>query len=445
MKYFVLLILVIVFLSLTDYYASGYLDKTTYSIDPDPLALWNEHDLVVDGTITFSMPHRTHPVTLQYDIKVNEIFKPADKSIKTINAITNNSSTYFEPGSRALFYLDKIEDTHKVSIYSVLVKGNCDARDLIQISPILPNDDSFVRGAPILPWDWKDPCVPSYFTYDPDFWNYMEYKPPLRQYKDHNLPISAQRCGSDEHVPIISEFHPHNIVCVKPETKQKLIERGWTRTNYMHQNIILTNNFPNIKDRDIRVIVDQTENQDNSLSVRVLEKTARIESSESIMFQKIGHTSTRTMTKNDEFFIISSPQSNSHLLENYPTEPTLQTLYVGNTKEQISIYFPVEIPLDASAKDKLIIFNYSLPYMLPDFDNTYSFKLASFSPVKIELPSSAKIIDREVSVHNGFWLFDKSDDDQLSYKTEEYSLFYGYDEPSIPVKSVVVYNIKFEL
>lgn len=195
-------------------------------IDRSPYDIWNEHDLIIDGTTIGSMPQKTHPVTLQYEIKVNEYFKPREKSFQLITAITNDTSAYFEPNTRALFYLKQIEGGYKVSIYSVKTTQNCGARDLIQISPVLPNDNSFVRGAPILPWDYRDPCVPNYYSYDPDFWTFREYKPPLRQYKDHNIPIHLQMCDG-YFVPVIPKSNPNHIACVKERSLTSLIERGW--------------------------------------------------------------------------------------------------------------------------------------------------------------------------------------------------------------------------
>lgn len=410
---------------------------------------------------------------------------------------------YFEEGNQVLAYLKQEGGTFKLSPYSFTLIKKGVAGPPIEILPTGPHENYFSQGDEIIisgvikkahlfeleredkdsnlqliilnekgdqivskkltasldgsykfPFQNKgDLRIPGTYSWEVQFgysgWEgefvvepNLKLWSPLKQFES-GTPIDEIQCKRG--LILITKSSDDSPACVKPQTKHILIERGWTKTNNTYQNIILTNNFPNIKDRDIRVIVGQTENQDESLSVRVLEKTTRSEPADNIMFQKIEYLSMRTMTKNDGFFIVSSTHSDKPLLEKYPTEPTLQTLYVGNTKEQIGIYFPVEIPLDASVKDEVIIFNYSLPYMLPDFDKTYSFALASFSPLEIELPSNAKIINSEVRVHNGFWLFDKSNDGQLSYKTEEYSLFYGYDKPSIPVKSVVIYNIKFEL
>ncbi|MGQ0792130.1 MAG: hypothetical protein ACT4NJ_07930 [Nitrosopumilaceae archaeon] len=223
MKYFV------IFLILIGYFGLAFADEPPMfpgKLNPSPYDLWDENQIILDGTIIGSMPHKTHPVTLQYEIKVNEYFKPQEKSFQLITAITNDTFTYFEPNTRALFYLKQVKDTYKVSIYSVKTTPNCGARDLIQISPVLPNDDAFVRGPSAVAWDYRDPCVPNYYSYDPDFWTFREYKPPLRQYNDHYLPIHMQKCGG-ENVPVTPKSHPNRIACVKPSTSDKLVNMGW--------------------------------------------------------------------------------------------------------------------------------------------------------------------------------------------------------------------------
>lgn len=176
--------------------------------------------MILDGTIIEKSPLGEFT---KFDIQINEIFKGGTNSQIITGFISKNMDWILDKGDRALIYLG---DKHVISDFSVKTSALCNARDLIQISPVLPNDDSIVRGAPVLPWEWKDPCVPNYFGYDPDFWNARPYHSPLKQHSDHYLPIHMQRCGSDEHVSIIPKNHPY-IACVTPETASKLMERGW--------------------------------------------------------------------------------------------------------------------------------------------------------------------------------------------------------------------------
>ena len=110
----------------------------------------------------------------------------------------------------------------------------CEPRDYIQIAPVLPNDpNQLVRGPPTLLFDWKDQCVPDYFGFDPNFWVYREYKPPMQQWIVHDIPIEEQRCAGegDDFVSVQKTGNHDYKYCVKPETVSTLVERGWAITN----------------------------------------------------------------------------------------------------------------------------------------------------------------------------------------------------------------------
>jgi hypothetical protein len=88
----------------------------------------------------------------------------------------------------------------------------------------------------MIPWDYKDQCVPDYFSYDPDFWTFREYKPPLRQYQDHGLPINMQKC-TEGLSGVILLSHTDWLSCVKPSSVDKLLERNVLKleTEVLHQ------------------------------------------------------------------------------------------------------------------------------------------------------------------------------------------------------------------
>ncbi|MGI0021701.1 MAG: hypothetical protein ACRD9Q_02455 [Nitrososphaeraceae archaeon] len=217
MKYFIIILILIGFVGLTN---ADEPPQFPGELNPSPYDLWNASQEIIDGTI---IQKETKDKITNFDIKVNEVFKGTTKASLVTGFMKNEYSWMLEKGDNALIYLNKEKE---ISIYSIKVFPNCSAREHIQISPVLPNDNAFVRGAPILPWGWQDPCIPNYFTYDPDFWNYMEYKPPLRQYNDYYLPTHLQRCDG-ENVPITPKSHPYRIACVKPSTGDTLVNRGW--------------------------------------------------------------------------------------------------------------------------------------------------------------------------------------------------------------------------
>lgn len=189
-------------------------------LNPSPHDLWNDHQIIIDGTI---IQKETKNEITNFDFKINEIFKGSTKANLVTGFMKNDNAWWFEVGDNALVYLSK---ENEISIYSTKVFPNCSAREHIQISPVLPNDDGIVRGRPTLPWGFQDQCIPNYFTYDPDFWNYMEYKPPLRQYNDYYLPTHMQKCSGDN-VPISPKSHSYRIACVKPSTSDTLVSRGY--------------------------------------------------------------------------------------------------------------------------------------------------------------------------------------------------------------------------
>lgn len=217
MKYFVILLFLAGFVGII---SADEPPQFPGKLDPSPYDLWNNNEIILDGSI---IQKETKGNITNFDIQINEMFKGNTKASLLSGFMKNEYSWMFKEGDHVLVYLNKEKE---ISIYSTQVFPNCSAREHIQISPVLPNDDTFVRGAPTLSWDWKDPCLSNYFTYDPDFWNYMEYKPPLRQYYDHYLPTHMQRCDG-ENVPVTPVSHPNRIGCVKPSTGDTLVKRGW--------------------------------------------------------------------------------------------------------------------------------------------------------------------------------------------------------------------------
>ena len=211
-------------------------------LDPDPvLDLWNNHAEIIDGTIVSKIvyPSMGKGIT-EFHVKVNKFFKPLSKNTESITLFASHESsdvpTLLDDGDRVLIY---IELANQISKYSVKVDKStyCEPRDYIQIAPILPNDpNQIVRGSPTLSFDWKDQCVADYFTKDPNFWQYREYRPPMQQWKIHNIPIEQQRCSGEEGEDFVSVQKIGNSnykYCVKPETVSKLAEReNWSPVSF---------------------------------------------------------------------------------------------------------------------------------------------------------------------------------------------------------------------
>ncbi len=201
---------------------------------PDaPLLLWNYHDVIFDGTlietdlaVTITGDH----VPL-YHINVNQYFK-GEKNSDMITAVENPDDLEFDLFENGLFYLKKMDgqNWYTATIASTKTFGNCDARDLIEINPVLPNEKP-ARSAPILPEGFVDPCVPNYYDVDPDG-NKSVYSLEidtslysLKQQIKKGWNIESLFCH-DEQV-LILKITDESPACVKLETKTKLIQRGW--------------------------------------------------------------------------------------------------------------------------------------------------------------------------------------------------------------------------
>lgn len=194
-------------------------------IDPD--AVWHSHDVIVDGTIIEKSQLKDGRIT--YSIKINGNLKnPNDFDLITIDGTLLYDN--FEKGDRGLFYINDISHASwyvkwQATAYSVKANEECEPQDYLEVDPWqMANPNSLIRGPPTISWDWKDSCVASYYDADPDFWKWREYVSILKQQKFHHLPDRMLRClDGFEIVERVGGIK----VCVKPETKQKLIERGW--------------------------------------------------------------------------------------------------------------------------------------------------------------------------------------------------------------------------
>jgi|APSaa5957512535_1039671.scaffolds.fasta_scaffold53713_2 hypothetical protein len=224
------LVLIVSVMGINESFANVNSTSLKPTFNPNPLEIWNYADVILDGTV---IEIKTNVLDVNnnfsnYYIKVNKFFK-GNLDTELLSVKKHDSLYQFEVGDNGLFYLkfNSYSQTDYMTQYSVKTFDDCNARDLIEISPTLPNDDILVRGFMGVDWEFKDQCVAHYFTYDPDFWNYRIIKSPLRQYSDHSLPINLQKCANNDHISIFPKNNLEHIACVKPTTAEKLIERGW--------------------------------------------------------------------------------------------------------------------------------------------------------------------------------------------------------------------------
>lgn len=171
-----------------------------------PIDLWNEYELIFDGSI-IQIDKSTNPAT--YHISVNQVFKGNDKT----SLISAQGNTILSTGDRALFYINKFNATYYIAPYSITVSRDCDARDLIPLST-LPGEP-IGRGGPTLEFLIDHPCKPSYFK---------SRLSPLQQFKSG---IVAHAVTCKQGFELLIKSTDGSPACVKPMTTEKLVQRGW--------------------------------------------------------------------------------------------------------------------------------------------------------------------------------------------------------------------------
>jgi len=231
MKCYVVLLALTLFASnLLFAYGSVSLDRTAYPVpDVDPLELWSINDVIIDGTVIDkeSIQDENMKEIFGFNIKVNEYFK-GKQNAKIIYAKQLHVFPNFdlEKGDNALFYIRNVSEFgYVVQSHSVKTFGNCDARSLIEIIPVLPNQE-YPHSAPTRSESYFDPCVSDYFSYDPDFFKgIVNGISPLKQVQ-HEIPTEMIRCYNDL---ILIHKYDGTPACVENETKKMLVERNWAK------------------------------------------------------------------------------------------------------------------------------------------------------------------------------------------------------------------------
>ena len=194
----------------------------------DPLELWKNNELIIDGTVvevSKSNPFSDEFVR-SYQIKVNQYFKGIH-GFDLVYAQEPFSNKHFKTDERVLFYLYKDEyDAYQVHPSSLRTTEMCTARDLIEISPVLPNENPPI-STPVLNKSFVDQCIPEYYDgNDPDEGVVTVYSAPLKQVK---VGIESQNVQCQDSNKMLILKYNGSPACVTSETKTKLIERDWSK------------------------------------------------------------------------------------------------------------------------------------------------------------------------------------------------------------------------
>jgi len=236
MKYFVIFLVLIGILG----FATNVFALESYN--PTPLELWESNELVIDGTVIEVDTERIFSEELirSYQIKVHEYFKGPHK-FDLVYAQEPFSNKYFKTGERILFYLYK-DNSNSYQVHSASLKTfeNCNARDLIEISPVLPNEKPPI-STPVLDENFIDSCIPDYYDVDPDFGGVTIYPAPLKQVNAGIEPQNVQCQDPNKTLVLKMDGSP---ACMKPESVPKLIDRGWAN-GIKIENEWTTSHYPN--------------------------------------------------------------------------------------------------------------------------------------------------------------------------------------------------------
>ena len=236
MNHFVILLLLTLSISSLSFaYGGVSTDRTVYPIpDIDLLELWGMNDVIIDGTVIDKefLPDENGKEIFGYNIKVNEYFKGKQNAkiiyVKQIHAFLN---FHLEKDDNALFYIKNTSEFgYVIQSHSVKTFGDCDARNLIEISQ-LPNGEYF-RSSPTKSESYFDPCVANYFSYDPDFFKgIVNGITPLKQIL-FGIPIEKIRCFDNL---VLIQKHDGTPACVKEQSIPRLMEQNWIKDNTKQQ------------------------------------------------------------------------------------------------------------------------------------------------------------------------------------------------------------------
>ena len=210
-----------------------------------PMEFWDSADIILDGTV-LSTTNIDSENLVQHDVKVEQYFKnPKPQQMITVYGPTAFNEDWFYPkffekGQRALFYLKKVDDKYIILEHSREATEDCDPRDMIGLST-LPSEPP-VKDVPTLFFDPYQTC--NGYLFSPQY--LKETLSPLKQFRS-GIPFDEINC-KDGHVVAIKNSNG-NPACVKPETKTRLMERGWAEPlgDVVFQRPSTSSTYPNAK------------------------------------------------------------------------------------------------------------------------------------------------------------------------------------------------------
>ena len=204
--------------------AMGENEQKQPKLDNFASELWYDHEFIVDGTILdirgFDRPERT------YDIQINSFFKPEEGTNTKLITVKGSPNFYNIQGDRGIFFIKKVDSQWEFGDYAAKITSECLPELMYHNPPLI--DPPLVRGPPPMDFGMMVDCYPHYYKkYLPQYMKARgatEFPSPRTQSIDG---VSPHEIVCNETLNLIQK-HDGSPACVNPETKKKIIERGWT-------------------------------------------------------------------------------------------------------------------------------------------------------------------------------------------------------------------------
>ena len=204
--------------------AMGEKEQDPLKLDNFASELWYNHEFIIDGTILdirgFDKPERT------YDIQINSFFKPEEGTNPKLITVNGSPNFYNIKGDRGIFFIKKVDSQWEFGEHAAKITSGCLPEMMYHNPPLI--DPPLVRGPPPTDFGMMVDCYPHYYKkYLPQYMKArgaIEFPSPRTQSINGVL---SQEIVCNGTLNLVQK-HDGSPACVTPETKENLIERGWT-------------------------------------------------------------------------------------------------------------------------------------------------------------------------------------------------------------------------
>ena len=211
-----------------------------------------------------------------------------------------------------------------------------------------------------------------------------EILPPLKQIK---FGMTAQNVVCKSDLILVIRSNDYLPACINPISLNKLQDRGIIHLVLGQNNMNIQNNIINMTSMQIK-----EKNLSNALSVQVHQKITSLKSFDEITVSPIIHD--WKWQFQDNIFTLITDENDKNISKPFLIQ---QSLYVFDIENQ-TIKFGSDIPISLISKFNTVVFNYSLPDILPLENGTYNLKFSSLSSAEIKLPTEFIMISNNSKI-----------------------------------------------